>query len=207
MGVSRSARAGAAALLLLSCSSPDRIGPQETYRLSVRIGQATEIFAAVGSSLQLEARVLSSSGDTTSFVNAIALVSRNTDVATVDSTGLASVAGTGATYIVASAPGFDHVLPDSIKVTGTCTLELRWMFTPAQPSIAVGETFTPSITVTSCGGYVTLIDDFSWSVNDPTIVSVNAATGATVGLKPGTTYLIVQGRKYPVMATLNVTVF
>jgi hypothetical protein len=206
MGPSRTARAAAAALLLFSCSSPDRIGPQETYRLSVSVGLATEITAAVGSSLQLETRVLSPSGDTTSFVNAFAFVSRDTGVAMVDATGLASVAGMGTTYIVASAPGFDNVLPDSIKVTGICTAELRWTFAPAQPSIAVGETFTPSITLTSCGGYVTLLDDFSWSVNDPTIVSVNAATGATVGLKAGTTYLIAQGRNYAITATLNVTV-
>ena len=201
----RSTVAGASAALLISCDSSS-ITRQETYRLSIRFNQSPEVFAMVGSSVQLETRVLSESGEPIPFTNPIAFVSRHPDVATVDVTGLATLAGMGTTYIVASVPGFSNVLPDSIRVIGVCTAELRVAFTPVEATLSVGESFVPTISLSTCGGQIVVTDVFSWVAQDNTVVSVDASTGATIALKAGTTFVVARGKESGPVASIPVTV-
>ena len=63
-----------------------------------------------------------------------------------------------------------------------CVTALGIRVSPGSATIAVGATFTP--TVVACGsgsGTASLV----WSTTNVTIVSVDAATGRTKGLRPG----------------------
>jgi hypothetical protein len=205
--VSRSALAGSAAAMLLACSSTgDILPPADTYRLSISYGLDTQVFAMVGSSVQLETKVRTQSGEPVSFATPIAFVSRGPDVATVDATGLATIAGMGTTYIVASATNLTNILPDSIRVTGVCTAELRVAFTPVGATLSVGEGFVPTISLTTCGGQIPVTDVFSWFAQDRTVVSVDASTGATVALKAGSTFVVARGSESGPVASIPVTV-
>jgi len=207
--VSRSTLAGIAAAMLLACSSAgDMLRPAETYRLSLGPGPGADsvVAAMVGSWVQLEAHVLTQSGKPVSFATPIAFVSRGPDIATVNATGLTTIAKMGTTYIVASATGFSNILPDSIRVIGVCTAELRVAFTPVEASLSVGESFVPTISLTTCGGQIAVTDVFSWVAQDNTVVSVDASTGATIALKAGTTFVVARGKESGPVASIPVTV-
>ena len=88
-----------------------------------------------------------------------------------------------------------------------CKADLGWNVDPLERSLAIGESFTPNITVLSCGGTTETHDDFTWSPADTTIVHVDAATGRTTGIRVGTTVVTPVGKKWGEAPSVRVTVF
>ena len=97
-------------------------------------------------------------------------------------------------------------LADSIDVSVLCTLELGWSLTPRQQTIHVGESFTPAVTFTTCGGQLHPVDTVRWSASDTTIVQVDSMTGRTTGRSPGQTVVRFRAAHFPARDSLPVTV-
>ena len=87
-----------------------------------------------------------------------------------------------------------------------CTRELRVELRPPEQTITVGQTFTATVDLSSCGGRERLSDSFAWEAQEPAIVEVDAATGRITGKAPGETMVEVSGRKYGRVGAVRVTV-
>ena len=87
-----------------------------------------------------------------------------------------------------------------------CTRELRVALSPRDTAIVVGESFTPRLALSSCGGREQLTDSSTWAAGDPAVVSVEAATGRITGLTPGATAVEVAGDRYGRLGTVHVVV-
>jgi hypothetical protein len=94
----------------------------------------------------------------------------------------------------------------SIVGDRVCTRELRAAFTPPEKMLAVGESFTATVALSSCGGAERLSDTFTWSATDSTIVMVDAQTGRVVALAPGQTHVMAKGERYGRVSGIPVTV-
>ena len=99
------------------------------------------------------------------------------------------------------AAGCDLASPGSV-----CTRELRVDLRPVEQTITVGQTFTATVELSSCGGRERLTDSFTWQAQDPTIVEVDAAAGRITGKAPGVTLVEVSGRQYGRVGGVRVTV-
>ena len=96
---------------------------------------------------------------------------------------------------------------EQIRLPGeACTLELRVDLRPPEQTIAVGQAFTATVELSSCGGRERLTDRFTWQARDPAVVDVDAATGRITGRAPGETLVEVVGRKYGRVGAVRVTV-
>ena len=84
----------------------------------------------------------------------------------------------------------------SDSLTMACTRELLVSLVPADTTIVVGESFTASVALSSCGGRQHLSDTFVWEARDSTVVSVNSATGRITGRSPGETWVYATGDSY-----------
>lgn len=87
-----------------------------------------------------------------------------------------------------------------------CTRELRVDLRPPEQTITVGQTFTATVELSSCGGRERLSDSFTWQAQDPAIVEVDAAAGRITGKAAGETVVEVSGRKYGRVGVVRVTV-
>jgi len=87
-----------------------------------------------------------------------------------------------------------------------CTLELRVALVPGDTAVAVGESFTPAVALSSCGGREWLADTFTWVAREPTVAEVDATTGQVTGLAPGVTDVEVSGARYGHLGAVSVTV-
>ncbi|MEZ4587664.1 MAG: hypothetical protein R2909_14820 [Gemmatimonadales bacterium] len=72
---------------------------------------------------------------------------------TVDSSGLVTTIDAGAAYLIGELVRPAGTLADSTLVTVVCTLEIRQEFEPPSQTLSVGESFTPRVTITTCGGH------------------------------------------------------
>lgn len=88
---------------------------------------------------------------------------------------------------------------------GYCTDELRIALSPQDASVKVGESFTASAQLSTCGGRTSLADDFSWFATDSLVISVTPA-GRVTGLRAGTASAVAVGRRYGQLPGLAVTV-
>ncbi len=159
-----------------------------------------------GASMRLAMKLVTSSGTTTNAPASVVIVSRNPVVVRVDSDATIHADTTGSAWIVASFDTAGKVLTDSIEVTVECTAELVPVFTPPVKSLAVGESFAPTLKFSTCGGHLTYTDTLRWSAGDSTIVRVDSLSGATTGLRVGTTYLHAQSVRFGQINGLNITV-
>jgi outer membrane biogenesis lipoprotein LolB len=100
-----------------------------------------------------------------------------------------------------TAAGCDLVRPGRV-----CTRELRVDLRPPEQTITVGQTFTATVELSSCGGQERLSDSFTWQAQDPAIVEIDAAAGRITGKAPGETLVEVSGRKYGRVGAVRVTV-
>jgi hypothetical protein len=100
-----------------------------------------------------------------------------------------------------TAAGCDLVGPGRV-----CTQELRVDLRPPEQTITVGQVFTATVELSSCGGRERLSDSFTWQAHDPAIVEVDAAAGRITGKAPGETLVEVSGRKYGRVGAVRVTV-
>lgn len=90
--------------------------------------------------------------------------------------------------------------------TGDCTTELRIEFAPHQQSIRVGESFTPTFRLSSCGGREKLTTTVTWQSTDPTVASVDATSGRITGVAPGQTSVTGTSEEYHLSQSVQVTV-
>lgn len=74
-----------------------------------------------------------------------------------------------------------------------CTVEIRTEVRPTERTLAVHESFTPTVRATSCGGRKVLGGEggYVWTTPDPSIVEVDGRTGRTTALRAGATRVIV----------------
>src|SRR5471030_1371267 len=98
-------------------------------------------------------KIVSATGDTASAPASLVVLSRNSDVVRIDTGNVVRSIGQGSTWIVASVDTAGQSLRDSLNVSVLCTLELVPVYTPPAQTLAVGESFTPSLRATSCGGH------------------------------------------------------
>lgn len=87
-----------------------------------------------------------------------------------------------------------------------CTLELRPQYTPPDTTILVGQAFTASVRLSSCGGSRVVPDVFTWQSHDSSIARVDARTARVVARAPGQTLITASGEKYGSVGGLQVTV-
>lgn len=87
-----------------------------------------------------------------------------------------------------------------------CDADLRWRFNPTARTLAIGESFTPSLQLLGCGGTEPLSDVITWTAQDSSIVRVDRATGRTIGLRSGTTLVVGTGERYHTGGGVTVTV-
>jgi hypothetical protein len=161
----------------------------------------------LGTGIRLPIIVVSSIGDTTRAPARLLLVSRNTAVVRIDSGTFLQSTGMGSTWIVASLDTAGQSLIDSMSVSVSCSLELTPVLSPQTQTLAVGESFTPSIKLFGCGGQLTVTDTFHWSASDSTVVRVDSLGGTTIGLRPGQASVFVHGTRYGgLLGSVSVTV-
>jgi len=91
-------------------------------------------------------------------------------------------------------------------VSDVCTLELRPQYAPADTTILVGQAFTASVRLSSCGGSRILSDVFTWQSQDSLIARVDSRTARVVARAPGETVITASGEKYGSVGGLRVTV-
>ena len=93
-----------------------------------------------------------------------------------------------------------------VTVAGCCDADLQSRISPANRTLAVGESFTPSVELLSCGGTRPLSDVITWSAQDSTVVRVDPGTGRTTALRSGTTSVVASGAKYGYAGAVTVVV-
>jgi len=89
---------------------------------------------------------------------------------------------------------------------GVCTDELRVHFTPADTSILIGQVFTASVQLASCGGAVRLSDAFVWQSENAAVATVDAQSGEVVARGPGQTRITANGERYGSVGGLLISV-
>lgn len=94
----------------------------------------------------------------------------------------------------------------SDSLTMACTRELLVSQVPADTTIVVGESFTASVALSSCGGRQHLSDTFVWEARDSTVVSVNSTTGRITGRSAGETWVDASGDSYGTVSGSHVVV-
>lgn len=77
-----------------------------------------------------------------------------------------------------------------------CPADLQLRVTPAERTLAVGESFTPTAEAFGCGGTRRVDEVWTWETADTDIVSVDPLTGRTTGQAPGTAVVRARGRTY-----------
>ena len=75
---------------------------------------------------------------------------------------------------------------DGFPFATGCTLELGMQVTPAEATIAVGQSVTPKLELTSCGGRKQWTPTVVWLTADTAVASVDSASGRTTGRASGT---------------------
>lgn len=95
---------------------------------------------------------------------------------------------------------------DLVSPGPACTRELRVDLRPPEQTITVGQTFSATVELASCGGRERLSDSFTWQARNPAIVEVDAAAGRITGKAPGATLVEVSGRQYGRLGGVSVTV-
>ena len=95
------------------------------------------------------------------------------------------------------------------SVVDSCTGELRINLVPRSRAIVVGESFTPSMELSSCGGQRRLTDVVRWRLADPAdtlVVRTDSITGRVTGLRPGSARVQVSGAVHGRLGEVEVIV-
>jgi hypothetical protein len=160
----------------------------------------------LGDSFRLPVIVLNLRGDTLKAPSSLRIVSANSTIVRVDSGSLVKAVGMGTTRVIGSVLGARGLVADSLEIFVACTTELQIVARPAADTLAVGESFTPSISLWTCLGQIQVQDTFRWSALDTALIKVDSITGQTTGLKPGSTGVLVRGLKNGPLAEVSVFV-
>jgi hypothetical protein len=161
----------------------------------------------LGATMALPISVRNAAGAELAGAGLVWLAARDSSVVTVDPAGRVTARAMGTTWVVGTLRHGGRVLADSVQVAVTCTLELGVRLTPGSRSIAVGESFTPSVEITTCGGQLRLTDEITWATTDTSVVAVDAGTGRTTGRALGRAEVRPVGRRYGrLLGSIGVTV-
>jgi hypothetical protein len=182
-------------LLLAACAGeqdlpvvpPPPPPPSQTFRLEASPNGQDSFAMGIGVILQLAPRLISSTGDTLFVPGWISYVSRTPSVLSAGASGLLTALTPGSARVVVSTEHQGKTLVDSLAVQVFCTVEIRAVVNPAVIPLLTGDRFTPTLSLTTCGGQVTMTNTIVWSADDPTVVSVNPVTGETLALSRGET--------------------
>ena len=87
-----------------------------------------------------------------------------------------------------------------------CPADLRQDLSPTERTLVVGESFTPTTRFLGCLGTEPLDDEITWSASDTTVVRVDAQSGRTTGVAPGTAQVFPTGRRYGRLNVVSVKV-
>ena len=138
---------------------------------SIATGQ-TQAFAANG---------LFSDGSQTDITNAVSWSSAATNFATIDQTGLATGISAGVSAISATSGSVTSAVPAQLTVTAAVLTEID--VAPDAQYIPVGGQLQLSLTGTySDGSTQDITSNATWSSSDPTLASVDPATGIVTGV-------------------------
>jgi hypothetical protein len=200
-------RGGAVALLAaLGCRDATGSASAPPPTLSVWVGTPRYFGMMLGVRMRLPVTLRSARGDTLPLPASFALVSRDPAVVSVDSGSAIRARAMGNTWLVGSAVVDGRPVVDSVEVSVMCTMELRIKLTPPTQTLAVGESFTPAIELSSCGGQLQLSDTVRWAAADSAVVRVDSVSGRTTGLRAGQTMVLPRGAKYGALLGVLVTV-
>ena len=197
-------------LVLVSCGGTaiNQSTDPPTQDFRIVFSPVLESFLTImrGSFLDIDARVVNRTGAPVTLDKPPTFTSRNAAVITVDSSGRITAAGVGSTYLVATATFSNQSLSDSVRTFVVCTAELTLTITPSQQSLAVGGRFVPQISLTTCGGQVSVPEVFTWSSSDPDVITVDPTTGETAAIRTGIAWATATGRNYNIIGRIQVTV-
>ena len=175
---------------LAACSPAVEPGqPPEVpdYRIVFTSPSDPALHVMLGGSGQVRARVIDRRNHQVTPDEGPTFRSTNSATLTIDAAGhFAAVGwGTGPASIVAEARVGSMNLTTTIGVQVACTAELRVSLNPSSISLGVGEKFTPTMALSTCGGQVPVSTTVTWSASDAGILSVDPASGETTALKSG----------------------
>jgi acetyl esterase/lipase len=153
------------------------VGPGAPARIAV--APATPGVAA-GETLQLQASVTDAEGNPVPGASATWAISDST-VATVSSSGVLTGRRTGTTTVTVSAGG----ATTSLTVTVTPAPVASVAVSPAQPSLAVGDTLTLADTARDAAGDALPGISATWATSDASVATVSS-TGLVTALSVGT---------------------
>lgn len=205
------ARRGVAAVALLvafacrDATEPPHEPPATPLALSVGLGDAP-FAVALGTQTTLPVRLRGARGDSLPLPASFTLVSRNSAVVSIDSGTVIQGRAMGSAWVVGSVTIDGRTVADSVAIVVLCTAELRVEITPQAQTLTIGESFTPTVRLSGCGGRLTLNDTLRWSADDPTVIRVDSTTGLTTGLQAGRSSVYAYGLRYGAVAVVPVTV-
>jgi hypothetical protein len=192
---------------LAGCRADQATQATHAVPVALRLSFGIKSFVIdLGQTMQLAIKVVSATGDTTAAPAGLLVVSRDTTVLLIDSGKVVRTIGMGSTWIVASLDTAGQSLRDSLNVSVDCTMELVPVYTPPAQTLAVGESFTPSLRATGCDGHLSYVDIYRWRASDTTIIRVDSLSGMTTGLRPGLALLLATGTRFGPLGWMNVTV-
>jgi len=73
--------------------------------------------------------------------------------------------------------------------SGDCTDELGINLSPSEMTVSVGQSFTPSLELTTCGGRKRWHPNVVWLTPDTAVVRVDSIAGRITGRAPGSAHV------------------
>jgi uncharacterized protein YjdB len=180
--------------------------PVPEYRIAFDPPFQSGFAIMLGGSDQVQARVLDRGGRTVTPDDGPTFHSSNPASLTVTPDGHFTAVGVGGAAIIATARVGSTELTAGIQVSTVCTAEIGIVVEPASVTLDVGQGFTPSMRLTTCGGRLPVAATFSFSVSDGAILSVNPVTGEVLALRSGTAQVIGRASVSGLTGSVAVTV-
>ena len=178
-----------------------------TPSITVLPGSAAETF--IGETTQFTATGnLTGIGNSQNLTTQVTWLSSNAQVATINSSGLATATGDGTTMIIAQSGGLSAsaIVNVTISATGSGTPSLTVTPSSASDTFA-GETtqFIASGNLTGVGSPQNLTNQVTWVSSNAQVATINSA-GLATSVGAGTTTITAESGGLNATATLTVTV-
>jgi hypothetical protein len=180
---------------------------QSTPSITILPSTAAETF--VGETTQFTATGnLTGIGNTQNVTNQVTWLSSNAQVATVNSSGLATAVGAGTTMIVAESGGLNASATVTVAISSTGTGTPSITVTPNSASDTfAGETtqFIASGNLTGVGGPLNLTNTVTWLSSNAQVATINSA-GLATAVGAGTTTITAESGGLNATVSLTVSV-
>ena len=180
---------------------------QSTPSITILPSTAAETF--VGETTQFTATGnLTGIGNAQNVTNQVTWLSSNAQVATVNSSGLATAVGAGTTMIVAESGGLNASATVTVAISSTGTGTPSITVTPNSASDTfAGETtqFIASGNLTGVGGPLNLTNTVTWLSSNAQVATINSA-GLATAVGAGTTTITAESGGLNATVSLTVSV-